>query len=232
MSDYGVVYNQINRPKQEFIEKFKALGVATVHEAMTKDTLMDPGIRPISSGQTIAGPAVTALNSPGDNLAMHVALSLTQEGDVLVPTFLGSNSYNAIWGELATCSAVGRKLAGVIADGAVRDIAAIRKLGFPVWGRTIFPRRSTKNDVGGVNIPVVCGGILVNPGDIIIADDDGVVVVPQDEAEEILVRAQKKAEMENSLKDSLLKGSSPFELFGMKTILEQKNIKVINDIYS
>jgi 4-hydroxy-4-methyl-2-oxoglutarate aldolase len=229
--NYGKVYKKIKRPEKEITREFEKLGVATIHEAMNKDTLMDQRLRPVIDGKTIAGPAITALNTPGDNLALHVGLSLAEEGDILVTTFLGTRAYNAIWGELATCTAVGKNMKGVIADGAVRDIGAVREMNFPVWGRSVFPRRSSKTELGGVNIPVVCGGVLVRPGDIIVADDDGVVVVPLEEAEEVLQKAQLRAEKEEKAKPILLSGKSTFEFFKMEFILKEKEIEVIDDEY-
>jgi 4-hydroxy-4-methyl-2-oxoglutarate aldolase len=229
---FGKVYKQIKRPKRNILSEFEKIGVATIHEVMNKDTLMDPGLRPITQGKIIAGPAITALNTPGDNLSLHVGLSLAEEGDILVTTFLGTNSFNAIWGELATCTAIGKNMKGVIADGAVRDINAVRKRNFPVWGRTVFPRKSAKSDLGGVNVPVVCGGTTVRPGDIIVADDDGIIVVPIEEAEQVLKKAQQRSEREEKACTMLLDGKSTFEYFGMESILEQKEIKIIDGLYN
>jgi 4-hydroxy-4-methyl-2-oxoglutarate aldolase len=231
MTYVGKVFKEIDRPNPQLVQQFKELGVSTTYEAMKQDTLMEPSIRPVSRGHTIAGPAVTAINIPGDNLTMHLGLSYTQPGDVFVTSFLGSHSYNAIWGELATLAGIGRKLEGVIADGAVRDVKAIQERNFPVWSRSIFSRTSTIQKIGSINVPAVCGGVLVHPGDIIVADDDGVVVVPLSQAEAVLERAKKKAERENEMRELLLSGSTPFEIFEMGSALTKSNIEIINGKY-
>jgi 4-hydroxy-4-methyl-2-oxoglutarate aldolase len=231
MTYMGKVFTEIDRPNPALVKQFKELGVSTVYEAMRQDNLMDAAIRPVLRGHTIAGPAVTAINVPGDNLTMHLGLSYTQPGDVFVTSFLGSRTDNALWGELATLAGIGRGLEGIIADGAVRDVKAIQDRNFPVWSRSIFSRTSNIADIGSINVPAVCGGVLVHPGDIIVADDDGVVAVPISQAEEILERAKKRAERENEMRDLLLSGSTPYEIFGMGSALTNSNIEIINDKY-
>jgi 4-hydroxy-4-methyl-2-oxoglutarate aldolase len=228
MPHFGKVYTQIDRPDPELLLEFKEIGVSTIYESMDNDMLMEPSIRPITGGHTIAGPAITALNTPGDNLTMHFSLSLSKPGDILVTSFLGSHSYNALWGELATCAAVGRGLAGVIVDGAVRDVKAFTHYNFPVWARHVFSRTSTVKEIGGINVPAVCGGVLIYPGDIIVADDDGVVVVPLDQAEAVLKRAKAKVKREESVRDLLLQGSTPFEVFGMDKVFQEKGIEIVD----
>lgn len=231
MSYFGKIYSQIERANPKVIAQFKELGVSTVYEAMDQETLMDPSIRPICNGKVIAGSAVTAINTPGDNLSMHLGLSLTQPGDILVTGFIGSYSYNAIWGEMATLSGIGRKIAGVIADGAVRDVKAIVENQFPVWAKSISSKTSSVEKIGGINVPAVCGGVLVNPGDIIVADDDGVVVVPVEQAEDVLKKAQKRADREKEIKELLLQGKTPYEIFHMDIALEKSDIPIFNDKY-
>lgn len=231
MSNFGKIYSQIERANPSLIAQFKELGVSTIYESMVEETLMDPSITPICKGQIIAGSAVTAINTPGDNLSMHLGLSLTQPGDILVTAFLGTHSYNALWGEMATLAGIGRKISGVIADGAVRDVKAILANQFPVWAKSISSKTSSVEKIGGINVPAVCGGVLVNPGDIIVADDDGVVVVPLEQADEILQKAQKRAEREKEIKDLLLQGKTPYEIFNMGIALEKSDIPIINDKY-
>lgn len=227
MNNINKVYSKIDRPDPEVLLEFKKIGVSTVYESMNNEMLMEPSIRPITGGHTIAGPAITALNTPGDNLTMHLSISLSQPDDIIVTSFFGSNSYNALWGELATCAGIGRGLAGVIVDGSVRDIKGIKKYEFPVWARNVFSRTSTVEEIGGINIPAVCGGVLIHPGDIIVADDDGVVVVPLEQAETVLQRAKEKVERESNVRDLLLKGRTPYEVFGMCKSLKEKNIGII-----
>lgn len=223
----SLIYRDIPRPSRALIEAFAAFDVGTVHEAMTEDSLMDPAICPLAPGQKVVGPAITASNRPGDNLAMHIGLHLAQPGDVLVTT-TGALPQNAVWGEMACTAAVARKLAGLVTDGAIRDTAAVQELGFPVWGKYRFGRRSAKADPGSVNVPIVCGGVLVNPGDLIIADADGVVVVPLGEAEAVLERARQRKAKEEDMRKALQSGKSTFEALGLDKTLASLGIQIID----
>ncbi|MGG0717165.1 4-carboxy-4-hydroxy-2-oxoadipate aldolase/oxaloacetate decarboxylase [Robertmurraya massiliosenegalensis] len=227
----GEVYTEINRPDSSLIEQLKGLGVSTIYEVLGKEMLLDRSIRPVDQGKTIAGPAVIAVNTPGDYLTMHYGLSLTQPGDVFVITFTDSPTFNAVWGGLATWSGVGRGLAGVITDGGVRDIKEIKEYHFPVWSQAISAERSTRERIGGVNIPAVCGGVLIYPGDIIVADDDGVVVVPIEAAEAVVARGMERERIEAEMKDLLLGGKTPFELFNMSEAFDENSPNIIEGKY-
>lgn len=227
----GEVYTEINRPDSSLIEQLKGLGVSTIYEVLGKEMLLDRSIRPVSNGHVIAGPAVIAVNTPGDYLTMHYGLSLTRPGDVFVVTFTDSPTFNAVWGGLATWSGVGRGLAGVITDGGVRDIKEIMDYKFPVWSKVISAERSTREEIGGINIPAVCGGVLIYPGDIIVADDDGIVVVPIEDAEAVVVRGLEREQKEAELKELLLKGKTPFELFNMQEAFEEDSLNIIEEKY-
>jgi len=182
---------------------------------MQHESLMDHQITPVVLGIRAWGQAITALNSPGDILAMHAALAIAQRGDILVITSARS-SVNAVWGEMATIYARSVGLAGVVTDGAVRDSAFIREAGFPVWARLIHAKRSSRNGPLAVNVPISCGGVQVNPGDVVIADDDGVVVVPFRDAEAVLVRARDRKAAESAGRPKLASGVSPYELGGLE----------------
>lgn len=226
MQQPGVVYRKIDRPDPTVIEALERLDVASIHESMTHDTLFDPEIRSITPGEKRVGPAITALNCPGDNLAMHTALSLAQAGDFLVIGAFPGDS--AVWGGLTSEYAVGCGLAGVVADGSIRDAARIRELGLGVWSRRTLTRHATKEALVGVNVPVVCGNVIVNPGDIIVADDDGVLVLPADEAAEACRLAEIRIQKEHAMIPRLLAGQSPFEIYGMQSLLDASGVEVFD----
>ncbi|TKC19462.1 4-carboxy-4-hydroxy-2-oxoadipate aldolase/oxaloacetate decarboxylase [Robertmurraya kyonggiensis] len=225
------VYIDINRPAPSLLEQLKGLGVSTIYEVLGKEMLLDRSIRPVCNGHSIAGPAVIAVNTPGDYLTMHYGLSLTQPGDVFVITFTESPTLNAVWGGLATLSGVGRGIVGVITDGGVRDVKEIKEYNFPVWSKAISAERSRKERIGGINIPATCGGVLIYPGDIIVADEDGVVVVPIDDAEAVLKRGLERERIEAKMKELLLEGKTPFELFNMKNAFEENSPLIIEGKY-
>lgn len=218
------IYRRVNRPKADVIAGYAELSVADVHEVMTRDTLLESGLCSLTAGSHIAGPVVTALNCPDDSLSTHVALDLCRPGDVLVIGSVAGTA--AMWGGLASQYAVAIQLAGVVIDGSTRDAAAIRELGLPVWTRQVSARRPTKSCIGGVNVPVVCGGTIVRPGDIVVADDDGVVVVPQEAATSVLADAEARAARERALLPELAAGRSPFTLQGMAELVERSGARI------
>ena len=226
----NIVYRKIRRLNQDLVERFRKLDVASVHEASGDDLLMDPTIRPLLEGVVVAGPAVTARNTPGDNLALHVALDLARPGDVLVMT-TGAIPQNAIWGENATIFAQARGLAGVVCDGAIRDVATVRAAGFPVWGSVVFARRSSKNQPVEVNVPIACGGLRVDPGDIVVADDDGVVVVRYADAERVLIAAEKKKASELERQPLLHAGKSIYSVLGLDRELQRMGTQIVDAEY-
>jgi 4-hydroxy-4-methyl-2-oxoglutarate aldolase len=219
----GVIYHNISRPDPRWVAAFKDIGVADVHEGMSQDTVMRPDIHPIFTGAHIAGPAVTVLCAAGDTLMMHRALALTQPGDVMV-VCTDQPTLSAMWGNLVTTCAVARGLAGAVIDGPVRDTPAIRAAKFPVWAHCISPRGSTRKGPGSINIPVWCGGVYVRPGDIIVADDDGVVVVPSDVCQSILDKARERGRREADMLPQLAKGITPYEVLGMEKMLKAAGI--------
>lgn len=223
------VYRKIKRPAPSVVGALAKLGVASIHESMAHDTLLDPEIRSIVPGLRSAGPAITALNAPGDNLAMHTALSLAEPGDFLVIGAFPGDA--AVWGGLTSEYAIARGLAGVIADGSIRDSARIRELGLGVWARRIHSRHATKESLVGVNVPVICGGVIVNPGDIIVADDDGALVLPCEEAEEARRLAEIRVDKERAMIPLLSAGQSPFEIFGMQSLLAAADVTIVDEAY-
>jgi 4-hydroxy-4-methyl-2-oxoglutarate aldolase len=226
----GVIYHEILRPDPAAAAAFAVMGAADVHEGMSEDRVMDPEIRPIFSGARIAGPALTVLCAAGDTLMMHRALALSRPGDVIVIA-TDQPTLSAMWGNLVTTSARARGLAGAIVDGPVRDTASIQTMQFPVWSRCISPRRSTRKGPGCINVPIWCGGVLVQPGDLIVADDDGVVVVPSGQIDDVLVKARMRGQREAEILPKLEKGITPYEALGMEKAVQAAGIPEILDQY-
>lgn len=206
----NIVYRRIERLPAATLASFADVDVAAVHESMDMATLMNPSIVSVVTGKRIWGQAVTALNSPGDILAMLTALRTAQAGDVLVVSS-GPDSLNAVWGELATTAAMTVGVAALVTDGAVRDTQFIRKAGFPVWARALHALRSTRAGEVAVNVPLWCGGVEVNPGDVVVADDDGVVVVPWQEAGTVARMAADRKRAEAARKPYVRSAKSPYE---------------------
>lgn len=231
MADPAWVYRQVRRIPPELVHAFAQLDVATIHESLPGDGLLEHEVGPIVAGKRVCGPAVTAHNAPADNLAMHVALDTTQRGDVLVVATEG-DAPAATWGSMAMEAAIGRGLAGVVTDGFVRDVPTIRSRGFPVWAKGISPLRAGKQAVLGVNVPIVCAGVAICPGDLVVADDDGVVVVPVAVASDVLSRACARAERERENGVVLASGTTPFELHGMGEVLRLSGAEVVDGSYS
>lgn len=226
MTHVGTIYTEIPRPSPELVAALGGMGVATLHEAMGRVGLVDCQIRPLNAGQTAAGPAVTAHAHPGDNLALHVALHYAKPGDILVAT-AGDGCLCGSFGDLMGTLALARGIVALVTDGGVRDSAELRQMGLPVWARAITAQGTVKETLVAVNAPVVCGGTVVNPGDIVVADDDGVVVVPLGEAEEVLARAQARQAKETLTRQRYSAGISSYESNNLGELLSQKGIRTV-----
>ena len=211
----SVVYLRVNRVPAALCDAARELTVSDLHEAMgvasARTGLMSPRMRPLNPGLRIAGPAVTAYCAPGDNLMMHRALYLAEPGDVLVVAGSGENS-GAQWGDVAARYALQKGLAGVVVHGCIRDTDTLRELRFPVWATAISPIRPDKKGHGMVNTPISCDGVVVNPGDLIVADGDGVLCIPRAEAEEAIAGARARLSREDTFADAIRNGGSPWEL--------------------
>jgi 4-hydroxy-4-methyl-2-oxoglutarate aldolase len=205
------VFTKISRPSQKLIACFKTLGAATVHEASNRKGAVDPAIKPLAKGIRLLGPAVTVQCYPKDNLMLHKALQIAQPGDVLVAS---TQEYPraGYWGGLMTTSAVARRIGGLAIDGCVRDSAELIEAGFPVFCRGACIRGTTKEVLGTVNHPVLLGGVLVSPGDLILGDDDGIVVVQREEIEKVLDASRKRVEKERDKAAALSSGVTSVDL--------------------
>lgn len=219
------VFMDIPRPAPQALAPFNAVGVADVVDALEPGALMDLQIRPVAPGLRMIGPALTVLNSRGDTLMLHYAVEICRPGDVLV-LVSEDDSPSAVWGKMVTVVAQARGVAGVVVDGHVRDTAHIREVKFPVWSRSVSPRGSTRKGPGSVNVPVMCGGTLVNPGDLIFADDDGIVAIPPERLQEALKAGLARVAREQSIMTSLEQGVSPFELLAMRPAFDAAQLPV------
>lgn len=213
------VVRTFRRPEKELILKLKEISAAIAHEAMGKSGAMSHGIRPLFQGMKVCGPALTVSCHPGDNLMLHKAISIAEPGDVMVCTVDGHLECG-YWGEIATVAAMERGIAGLIIDGSVRDMAAIGKLRFPVFSGGICMKGTYKQTLGTVNQPIICGGIGVKAGDIVLGDDDGVVVVPIERAGEIYEESVKKEQSETKVIEQLKRGKTTLELLGFEKTLQ------------
>lgn len=199
----------------EKIEKLKILGAATIHEAQGRRGAFDSGIKPLDRNMRVAGPAYTVDSEPADNLMLHYALTRIKAGDVLVVDAKGFLE-SGIWGDVMTAGAQAKGVAGFIVDGCVRDAATTIEAGFPVFSRGLSIKGSGKRQVGKVECAITCGGVRINPGDIIIGDCDGVVVVEPSEVDEVIRLSQAREDNEAKLRDRLAAGETTFDIMGLK----------------
>jgi 4-hydroxy-4-methyl-2-oxoglutarate aldolase len=224
------VFTKVNRTPADIVAQAREVTVADIHESMGpqgRAQLMSARMRPITEGQKIAGPAVTAFCWPGDNLMMHRALYLAQPGDVLVVVCQAELS-GAQWGDLATRYALKKGLAGVVVQGCARDVDQVRELGFPVWATHIYPIHPDKSGHGFVNTPVVCEGVNVCPGDLIVADGDGVIAVPRKDAAGVIAAAQAKMRKEEEVAEKVRAGAAVWDLSGAAAIYARMEIDEVD----
>lgn len=221
-----VVVTDIARADAALVAAFAALGSATVHEAMGRTGYAGPRIRPIQQDAAVSGSAITALVAPGDNLMVHAAIEQAQAGDIVVVVPVTDSPFGFI-GELMATQLQARGVRAYVTSGGVRDTAELRRMGFPVWTAHVSAQGAVKDTAGSVNVPVVLGGVVVHPGDIVVADDDGVTVVPRERAAETLAAAQARAAREAVNRARYAAGEISMDLNGLRPVLDRLGVRYV-----
>lgn len=226
-NDANLVVRSMHRTDPEIVTRLGTAGVATAHEAAGQIGLLDPGISPIQQGSTVSGPAVTVLCPPGDNMMIHAAVEVVRQGDILI---VGTKepSIHGMFGDLLATSLQAKGCVGLVLDASVRDVQELRKMGFPVWSRAIHAQGTVKMSAGSVNLPISIGGVTVQPGDVVVADDDGVMIVPRDEAASVAEVAEQRLAKEVDTRARLANGELGVDFYGFRSRLEGLGVRWVD----
>jgi 4-hydroxy-4-methyl-2-oxoglutarate aldolase len=225
----AIVVTRTERVSKEIADSIRRFGVATVHEALGRKGLMASYMKPVFKTPAVAGSAVTCEVAPGDNWMIHVAVEQCQEGDILVvtPTSLCDDGY---FGDLLATSLQARGVRALIINAGVRDVDTLEDMNFPVWSKTVCAQGTVKETIANVNVPIICAGVSVTPGDLIVADRDGVVVVPRLQADSVLIKSQKREVEENSKRARLANGELGLDIYNMRQRLADKGLRYVEKL--